>query len=101
SDGYDRTAGIVRLPEIGFSFCKEKVAAQALLRCLDRITTLRFFGVGGCRFAEADARAIFAAPAVQQVHTLQITGTPLNGKNEDHFTRGDFPNLRRLVRVWL
>ena len=99
--GLAKRAGLSKLTGAEFSLARDPAAARAVLACLERLGGLQHFGLRGSILSEKQAGDVFASAALAAVESLTIMGTPLPASAEAAFAALDWPDLRRLVRVWV
>lgn len=99
--GLSKRAGLSKLTGAEFAFARDPSAARAVLACLERLGGLKHFGLIGSILGEKEAGDVFASAALAAVESLTIMGTRLPASAEAAFAALDWPDLRRLLRVWV
>jgi uncharacterized protein (TIGR02996 family) len=92
---------LTRLTGVELSLVRDLAGLADMLRCLERVQPLDHFGLLGCVAEDSSMEAVFASPAVAGVRSLWIGGTRLSATAERTFAAAKWPNLRRLVRLWI
>jgi uncharacterized protein (TIGR02996 family) len=90
-----------KLSAAELAYARDSASTQNALECLTQFAPLQHFGLIGSILSEQAAAEVFAAPALGNVQSLAIMGTRLPPEVEATIASQGWPNLRRLVRVWV